>query len=597
MEEAIKKKTDQEIQESKQKALMNMIARRASYYRANPQRFVDEFLCLGIKLRPFQKILLWAMCNNDHFYFVAARSLGKTYLVALYAVIRCILWPGSQVVVASYTWSQAALSMKKITDDFMHKSPILCNEIKTVLTSRDNAGIYFKNGSYIRPAVAGEGARGLRSNLLIIDESRLVPQKIIDEILGKTKGTPRMPGYVNKPEYAHLQETNKEIYMSSAYYAASEMFDKVKSFSALSLNPDFKYFACALPYQLSIKEGILMKQEIIDEMNEQTFNEISFLMEREALFFGSSADALFDFKIINNRRILAEGLRPLSYYQISGNNIPDPVNGERRILSVDVALMASKKHDNDASALIVHSAIPTANNSYIDNIIFVDSAEGLTTQELSLLVMRYYYQYKCDFIAIDAIGVGQGVLDLIMEDKYDPLYGMTYGALNVYNRPEYQERCKVKSAPKVIYAIKATSKDNNDMCLALRTGFQNGYINLLVDESGVGTEDKITKVKGHTKLSDEEKAKLLMPHVQTTLLINELVNLDHEVSGGLIKVHEKSGARKDRYSSLMYGYSVVQELGRKLKPKDTGQDMVDRLAKAMRKSSMTGRTANMMVRR
>ena len=88
-----------------------------------------------------------------------------------------------------------------------------------------------------------------------------------------------------------------------------------------------------------------------------------------------------------------------------------------------------------------------------------------------------------------------------------------------------------------------------------------------------------------------------MPHVQTTLLINELVNLDHDVSGGLIKVHEKSGARKDRYSSLMYGYSVVQELGRKLKPKDTGQDMVDRLAKAMRKSSMTGRTANMMVRR
>ena len=581
------KRTDQEIQASKTEALMNMIARRAAYYRANPHRFAEEFL--GVHLKLFQKILLWAMSNNDHFYFVAARSLGKTYLVALYAVIRCILYPGSQIAVASYTWGQAILSMKKITDDFMHKSPLLCNEIEAVRTSRDNAGIYFKNGSYIKPAVAGETSRGIRTNLLIIDESRLVEQKIIDEILGKTKGTPRMPGYIHKPEYAHLKEMNKEIYMSSAFYSASEMFDKVKSFAALSLNPDFKYFACALPYQLSIKEDILMRQEIIDEMNEATFSEITFLMERGALFWGSSEDALFDFKIINSRRILAEGLKPLSYYQVSGNNVPDPVNGEKRVLSVDVALMASKKHDNDASAIFIHSAIPTTNNNYIDNVVYSDSAEGLTTQDLSLLVMRYYYQYKCDYIAIDAIGVGQGVLDLIMEDRYDPIYGETYGALNVCNRPEFQDRCKVKNAPKVIYAIKATSKDNNDMCLSLRTGFQNGYINLLVDENGAGIEDKITKVKGHTKLSDEEKTKLLMPHIQTTLLINELVNLDHDVSGGLIKVHEKSGARKDRYSSLMYGYSVVQELGRKLKPKNTNEDIVNRFARSMRKSSLTSK--------
>lgn len=256
--------------------------------------------------------------------------------------------------------------------------------------------------------------------------------------------------------------------------------------------------------------------------------------------------------------------------------------------------MASKKHDNDASALIIHSAMPTTNNSYIDNIVFVDSAEGLTTQELSLLVMRYYYQYKCDYIAIDAIGVGQGVLDLIMEDKYDPVYGETYGALNVLNRPEFQERCKVKSAPKVIYAIKASSKDNNDMCLALRTGFQNGYINLLTDENGVGVEDKIVKVKGHTKLSDEEKAKLLMPYVQTSLLINELINLDYDVNSGLIKVKEKSGMRKDRYSSLMYGYSIVQELGHKLKPETVSDDIVSRLSKMMKKSSIVNRTKNMM---
>lgn len=576
--------TDQQIQADKTTRLMNMIARRCAYYRANPHRFVKEFL--GIDLKLFQKIIIYMMNVCDAFYFVAARSIGKTYLVALYGVVRCILWPGTKLVAVSYSFKQAKELIQKVTDDFMHKSSLLRNEIASCSLSRDTCGIYFKNGSYIRATIAGETSRGLRSNILIIDESRLVDQKIVDTILRPMNGTPRQPGYLSKPEYAHLQEMNKELYMSSAYYVASEMFEKVKAYTANSLDPNLKYFVCALPYQLSIKESLLMREQIINEMSEATFSDISFLMERASIFYGSTEDALFDFKVINQRRILAEGLKPLSFYQATGTNIPEPSSGERRILSVDVALMASKKHDNDASALIIHSAIPSTNNNYIDNIIFADSAEGLTTQDLSLLVMRYYYQYKCNYIAIDAIGVGQGVLDLIMEDKYDPVYGETYGALNVLNRPEFQERCKVKDAPKVIYAIKASSKDNNDMCLALRTAFQNGFINLLVDENGIGIEDKITKVKGYTKLSDEERAKLVMPYVQTSLLINELINLEHDVVGGLIKVKEKSGMRKDRYSSLMYGYSIVQELSHKNKPKNTSEDLADRLIRSMRQSSL-----------
>jgi hypothetical protein len=56
----------------------------------------------------------------------------------------------------------------------------------------------------------GESSRGARSNILIIDESRLVPQKIVDTILRPMNAAPRQPGYLRKPEYAHLSEMNKE---------------------------------------------------------------------------------------------------------------------------------------------------------------------------------------------------------------------------------------------------------------------------------------------------------------------------------------------------------------------------------------------------
>lgn len=558
-----KKLTDKQIKQDKTNKTMETVAWYCGYYRKNIHRFASEFL--GLKLKWFQKVLLWAMNYYDAFYFVAARGLGKTYLVALFAVCRCILYPGTKIVACSYTFKQGKELILKITDDFMQKSPLLRNEISKWSTGQNDCFVYFKNGSWMRVVVAAESSRGARSNILLIDESRMVDQKIVDTVLRPMNASPRQPGYLSKPEYAHLQEMNKEMYMSSAYFAQSEMYEKVKAYVANSLDSHLKYIIFDLPYQLSIKEGLLMREAIENEMAEATFSDISFMMEREGLFYGSSEDALFDFKVLNNRRILTDGLHNLEYYKDNNLKIPEKQNGEKRILSVDVALLASKKHNNDASALIIHSAMPTSSYDYMDNIVYIETQEGLVTEELGLLTMRFFYQYDCDYIALDANGIGQAVLDYLMADRYDPVYNQTYPALNCIDNPELSERCKVKTAPKVIYAIKATARQNNDMCLALRTGFQNGYINLLIDDNNI--ENRLSKIRGYSKLTDVQKSKLKLPYVQTTFLINELINLTHDTSNGLVKVKEKSGMRKDRYSSLEYGYYAVQDLAKKHKPK------------------------------
>lgn len=563
--------SDKEIQQDKTETIMNIVAERCAYYRANPQRFVEEFL--GIKLKLFQKILIWAMMVYDAFYFVAARGIGKTYLVALFSVVRCILYPGTKIVCCSYTFKQGKEIILKITDDFMQKSALLRNEVSKTSTGQNDCFVYFKNGSWIRVVVAGESSRGARSNILIIDESRLVPQKIVDTILRPMNAAPRQPGFLNKPEYAHLKEMNKEMYLSSAFFAASEMFDKVKAYTANMLDPRLKYFVCDLPYMLSIKEGLLMRQQIENEMSEATFSDISFSMERVGLFYGSAEDALFDFRVLNKQRVLENSLFDLEFYRSNILKLPEKQKDEVRVLSVDVALLATRKHDNDASCLIVHQGIPTPSHNYIDNIIYMDTQEGLTTEELGLLVMRYFYQYECDWIALDANGVGLGVADYLMGgDRFDPLYGVSYLCLDCIDNPEMSERCKVKGSPKVIYAIKANAKSNNEMALALRAGFQNGYINLLINDNNI--DEKLSKIRGFKSLSDEQQARMKLPYIQTSFLINELINLTHDTSNGLIKVKEKSGMRKDRYSSLEYGYYVIQQLNKKLKPKETTNDIM-----------------------
>lgn len=553
---------------------MNAVALWVSYYRANPHRFAEDFL--GIILKSFQKILLFEMMEMDAFFFVAARGLGKSYLVALFAVIRCILYPWSKVVVCSATFKQGKEVVLKITDDFMQKSSLLRNEISKVSTGQNDCSVYFKNGSFIKVVTARDSSRGGRSNILIIDESRMVPQKIVDTVLRPMNASPRQPGYLSKPEYADLQEMNKELYLSSAWYASSEMFEKVKAYAANFLNPALKYFICDLPYQLSIKEGLLMREQILNEMTEATFSDVSFMMEREGLFYGAAEDALFEFDAVNKRRVLATGLRPLQYYHDNNLRVPEKQPGEIRVLSIDVALLASRKHNNDASAIMVHSAMPTDSHNYVDNISYIETQEGILAEELGLICMRDFYQYDCDYMAFDATGVGQAVVDYFMMNRFDPIYGQQYEALDFINNPELSERCKVKGAKKVIYAIKGSSKLNNDMCLAFRSGILNGYVNLLMNERDA--EEEIQKIRGYSKQTESMQDKLKLPYVQTSMLVNELINLTHDMSNGLIKVKEKTGMRKDRYSSAIYGYWAILEESKKLKPKtELPNSLVNRL--------------------
>lgn len=553
---------------------METVAFRAGYYRANPQRFVEEFL--GIKLKLFQKILIWAMMIMDAFYFVACRGIGKTYLVSLFAVCRCILYPGSKIIATSNTFKQGREIILKITDDFMQHSPLLRNEIRRVAIGQNECAVYFKNGSFVRIVTANENSRGARSNILIIDESRMITQKLVDTVLVPMNASPRQPKYLLNPEYSNMQEMNKQMYMSSAWYSSSEMYEKVKAYAANMLDDKLNYFICDLPYQLSIKEGLLMREQIEQEMSEATFNPVSFMMEREGLFYGAADDALFSFEDLNKCRVLTTGLKPLEYYRDNNLHVPEKQEGELRILSVDVALLASRKHDNDASALMIHSAMPTVSHNYLDNIVMIDTKEGLITDELGLLILRWFYQYDCDFIAIDSNGVGLGTLDYIMSDRYDPVYGVQYGGLDCINSPEMSERCKVKGAPKVIYSIKANAKFNNDACLNFRAGIQNGYVNLLINEDE--SESELKKLRGYSKQTDTMKDILKLPYVQTSMLISELINLTHDISNGLVKVKERSGMRKDRYSSAIYGYYVIQEQSKNLRPKaDFSKELLNRL--------------------
>lgn len=521
------------------------------------------------------------MMHSNYFMFLASRGIGKTWLTALLAVIRCILYPKTKIVVASATRTQGNEVLLKIMDDFMKNYTWGSENLRREINEKDSsvglnkAVIYFKNGSWIKVVTASDTGRGFRGNVLLVDEFRMVDLNTINTVLRKFLTSPRQPLYLNNPEYKNLIERNKEIYMSSAWMKSHWSFDKAKAYTVNLLDDTKKYFVCALPYQLSMYEGLLSREQVEDEMSEDDFDEITWSIEMECKFYGDTEGAFFSFDDISSCRTLKTAIYPNSISNGNKNlKIPDLIPNERRILSVDIALMASKKHNNDASSIIINSAIPMNNNSYTSNIVFIDNKEGMNTSELALYIRKLFAQYKCTDLCIDAAGVGMGVFDCLIQDMIDGETGELYPALSCCNNKEMANRCKVSNAPEVIWAIKASASFNSEICTLLRNGFKNRKINLLRSEFEA---DEILKsrISDYKKISNYNQMQYKLPYIQTTLLIYELINLESDINGTNIKIKEKTGMRKDRYSSLAYNYWVQCQLEREKLRKDSSFSIVD----------------------
>ena len=549
-----------------------------AYWRANPHRFCEEVL--GIRLKLFQKFLLCAMNDNMKTVLITCRGLGKTFLTAIFCVIRCILYPGTIIVVASKTRRQSNEVVGKIKNILIPNSPILRTEIKDIQMNQYSTTVEFHNSSTIVVCTANDNSRGLRCHLLLVDEFRMVDPNIYNSILKKFLNVNRMPGFMGKPEYAnYATEENKTILLSSAYFSDNWAYEETRTTAAQMITGKYLCFTCALPYQIAIKENLLTRERILSEMTDASYNAITFQMEMMALFYTGAADGcLYEHGDLMPCRKIKYAFYPASVSGLISDKrikIPPKMHNEVRILSADIALMASSHgKNNDATSIFINQLLLNENGRSVNKIVYGENNEGYRVEEQALRIRQLFYEYDADALVIDARGVGLGVLDTLMADIYDPETGIVYSALSSVN-PDIAERCSVKNAPKVIYPVLATAEFNSRSALGLRESIKQGSLQLLVNEDDF--DEITTDLTGYNKLSLEDKIKFKLPYINTTLLINELVSLQYEDHNGVVRVKEKSRMRKDRYSSLSYSVEIGKQLEKDYiskRKKNTVQDLV-----------------------
>lgn len=97
---------------------MNVIHSLAwcTFWRRNMHRFVRDYLKLSLYV--YQELSIYLMGISNFICIIASRNDAKSFIIALYACCRCILYPGTKFRIGSATKKQAKLIVSdKILDE------------------------------------------------------------------------------------------------------------------------------------------------------------------------------------------------------------------------------------------------------------------------------------------------------------------------------------------------------------------------------------------------------------------------------------------------------------------------------------------------
>ena len=547
-----------------------------SFYRQNIHRFSIDYL--GIQLKPFQVVLLYMIERNLKSCLITSRGLGKSWLIALYCCCRAILYPGQKIIVSCETKEQSRnLIREKIVNELMNMSPNLRKEInpREIKIGTNESYVKFKNGSTITAINASENTRGKRAHILVVDEYVQIKNGFdtLTKILQPFLQVVRQPKYLQNPKYSHLQEENKQIYASSAWYADHWSYDLYKDYVEKMLIGESS-FVCNLPYNVALKYGLMTQTRLDEIMSDPNLSEEAFLMEYSAMFYDLGEGAYIKpSDIINNRTVVKPWYPPtdIEYIAEKGKrNISwkedRTSKQELRVLGCDIALAQGDKNDN---TVIHYSVSIPKGDKYITEVKYSEAINGGTAKAIALRLKQLFFDGDCDYIVMDIAGLGLAVLDALGEYTFDTERDIKYPPMCCFNKEDKKERCGYREAMPCIYGIVANEEINNAIAVTLKASLNNHTLKFLVNE--FEGEDWLNENKNFQMLEASEKVRLMYPYVQTTLTQMEIIKLQTEITRKGIKLVEFGSNRKDRYSALAYMNLFIREKENELKkPKNRG---------------------------
>lgn len=554
---------------SNPKNVLNTLA-WITFFRKNIHRLAIDYL--GISLYPYQALVLYLMGIGNFTNIIGSRSIAKSFLIALYACCKAILYPNSQIVVASATVGQAELIIsKKIQDELMNASPQLRKEIADIKRVNGKLKVFFHNGSTIVVVPALDSARGERSTLLIREENRMIDKKIDDSVLSPfqvTRFTPyiKLSPYDKMPE---LKEEPEDVYITSSWLDDGHWMWNIADTAFKDMLNHGTSYLLAFDESVVLKHGIKTKKQL--ERERKKLDSLSWRIEYLNERVKENTSAFFNYQELARQQKILRPFYPRKLIDVLSHKknlyeLPKQ-SGEIRIVSCDMAFIQGDKNDNSIFScirLLPESTTHTlsdksveTNNGYRRQIPYIESIQGGDTDKQALRIRQLFEDFKADYIVLDLRNAGISVYDKLAKVMYDDERNIEYSPLSCMNNDDVANRIKVPNANPCIFVIVASQKLNSEIAMKFKTTLQDNKIDLLIPFNKA-LEDQLPKMEEYQQavLSGmEEQLFYEKPYIETQEFINETNNLicERKDQTGIIVISEKGNNRKDRYTSVSYG--------------------------------------------
>ena len=501
-----------------------------TFFRRNMHRFVIDYLC--IQLFEYQALAIYEMGLSNLICIIASRNDAKSFIVAVYAVARCLLYKGTKFRIGSSTEKQAKLIVsEKIIDELDNR------RIQALIV-------------YVMNSLTFE-----------LGDTYLYHEEISKELIKYKK---------NKD----LKEQPVDIYISSSWYDDGNWMWGIADQAMNAMIHRKDGLMLAFDESIAIKHELKTVEQLIKEKKKQ--DPATWQIEFLNLKVRDSLSSYFTYSMLISRQVSKHPFYPrnvLDYKNSKKNKYAIPkLDNEVRVISNDIAFVAGNQNDNSVYACI--RGIPESVTYESDNhsveikqgyhrsYPYLESNQIGDTTLQAIRIRQLYEDFNADYIVIDSRNGGLQVVYTLQKVLYDEERGVEYAPLKCMNNDEYSKVCSDPSAKPCIFVINATQNLNSDIAIAFRKNLTEGKIDFLVNFNTAqedilfANQDYINNALTDNQIDYER------PFLETQALINECAELQYEKmpQTGVIKIHEQGKNRKDRYTAASYGSYFFDQL-------------------------------------
>lgn len=569
------------------------IIKWATFYRRNMNIYAERRL--GIRLHPFQHIMIYLMSISQTFFAICTRGISKTFIVGLFAVCESMLYPYSEVVITATTIAQGAVMVKsKIENEIVKKlSPLLLylyenNQIKFSYNDNEIKVEFLFNGSIIRVLPSGDQSRGYRATVLIYEECRLLKKNMVDSVFSPMSH-PRQAKFITREKYAgdkRWQEETISIYITSARMKSEWFWTTFKEVVQKCYNSKRiveNFFAADI--YTAIEYGLKTKADF--EKSKSQMSELDFRMEILNEMIGEAENAFFTLEMFRNNQVLTVPFVPPNVRDILGGEddyIKEKAINEYRLLFIDFAFANTTTNQENDNSILGCMSLFYKNKKIYRNVDYITTHPASDSPGMEKKIREFYWDYNADYIVMDLRNGGEVLYNNLTNLYEHPERGNSWNphGFTVANEGEIhvvqdaklsdlRSRSIDKEAIPAIVPIIGTSDLNSMMWMDLQLRLRNKEIRFLVDE--MEYQQILEETSRYFKMTSEQRIIERLPYIQTLLLVNEAINLSPSWKDGKVKLSEPRSGMKDRIVACSYGNWIGTLLENKLSKEDNYGEM------------------------